>query len=80
MAKFLFPDPKDRSPNAPGVIVEKHQIIGLYNQEHSEDAAYVTENVRAWFETEAAAQGWNSATFAGPQCLLNANVTIVSNT
>ncbi|MCU7236817.1 MULTISPECIES: hypothetical protein [Pseudomonas] len=76
MAKFQFPDPKDRSPNAPSIIAEKNQIIGLYNQEHSEDASYVTENVRTWFEEESIRQGWDKAHFAANQCLLTADVVL----
>lgn len=30
--KYYFPDSKDRSANAPSVLVSKPQIIGLWNQ------------------------------------------------
>ena len=27
---FVFPDPKDRSYNEPGVIVDQPKVLGLY--------------------------------------------------
>lgn len=68
---FVFPDPNDRSPNAPSVIVSATQILGLYNQENDFDKMErVTEKVQIWFKEQAQTNQWDTANFSGNQCVL----------
>lgn len=74
---FLMPDPKDRSPNSPSVLVNSTQILGYFNQCNTgKRQQNVTEPVKECFKKEAEAAGWSSVTFAGNQCVLHANVTL----
>jgi hypothetical protein len=73
--KYYFPDPNDRSANAPSVIVSKPQIIGLWNQAHPNDKLEkVTERVQSWFKEESRANQWDLATFSGNECQLIATI------
>jgi len=74
---FVFPDPNDRSPNAPSVIVSNAQIIGIYNQENPTDKMErVTQKVQDWFIGQATSTyKWDTAHFAGNQCLLTVELT-----
>jgi hypothetical protein len=73
--KYYFPDPNDRSANAPSVIVSKPQVIGLWNQAHPDDKLVnVTERVTTWFEEESKKNKWDTAHFAGNECLLVAHI------
>lgn len=67
--KYYFPDPNDRSANAPSVIVSKAQVIGLWNQSHPNDKLErVVERVQTWFEEEAKRYKWDVAHFSGNEC------------
>lgn len=69
---FVFPDPRDRSYNQPGVIVDQPKVLGLYNQEANPKPKLqmVTKQVQEWFENEATKRGWDEAKFIGNQCTL----------
>ena len=69
---FVFPDPKDRSYNEPGIIVDQPKVLGLFNQEtgQSPKRQIVTEDIKKWFREEAERRGWDSADFLGNQCAL----------
>lgn len=69
---FIFPDPNDRSPNSPSVIVSSTQILGLYNQKNKDDPKErVIKKVQDWFIQEAKDRYmWNEARFSGNQCML----------
>lgn len=69
---FVFPDPNDRSPNAPSCIVSSPQVIGIYNQENPLDQMErVTQKVQEWFIQRAKeVYKWDDAHFSGNQCLL----------
>lgn len=71
-APFIFPDPNDRSPNNPAVIVDSNRILGLYNRHHpdEENMEKVMAKVKTWFEKEAKQIGWDEAKFSGNQCYL----------
>ena len=72
---FVFPDPNDRSPNTPSVIVSSTQVLGLYNQGAGEKMERVTKKVQDWFCTEARSKyRWDNATFSGNQCILSVNL------
>jgi hypothetical protein len=74
--KFYFPDPNDRSANAPSVIVSKPQVIGIWNQEHPDDKMErVTERVQTWFKERAKDYQWDEAHFSGNECQLRVNLT-----
>ena len=76
---FEFPNPDDRSVNEPHVIVERPQILGLYNQAHpGEDAKKVSETVKNWFIAEALKLRWNSAKFVDSYAVLEASVVVNS--
>lgn len=69
---FEFPDPNDRSANEPAIIVKVPQILGLYNQAHSDEVpmSRVVQRVQDWFMEEAKVEKWDSAEFAGSECIL----------
>jgi hypothetical protein len=73
--KYYFPDPNDRSANAPSVIVSKPQVIGLWNQENpTNKMERVTERVQAWFIEQSKNYKWDSAHFSGNECQLVAAI------
>lgn len=72
MAKYVLPDPNDRSKNDPCIILENKKVLGLYNQSHKEeeDMQKVTPKVEEWLASEATSNGWDEVKFAGGQCIL----------
>lgn len=75
---YEFPDPDDRSANEPAIIVKVPQILGLYNQAHSDDEPMlrVVQSVQDWFVEESKKESWDKAEFAGSECILR-NETIM---
>lgn len=77
---FLLPDPKDRSVNAPSVVVSQAQVLGYYNQENKGDKRErVVESVKDWYTRKVRESGWEEANFHGSQCVLVANIKIENN-
>ena len=77
---YLFPDPNDRSPNHPNEIIEKSQIIGLYNQEHLDDIMEnVTSKVKAWISEKAKSHGWDKVDFVNSVCVLGRTDLVMKN-
>ena len=74
MPKFVTPDPNDRSPNNPSVIVEANQVLGLYNQANGSDRTRVVDAVKTWFENKMHDEGWTTVHFSGNQCLLSVEI------
>lgn len=72
---FVFPDPNDRSPNDPSVIVSPTQVLGIYKQYTGERMERVTSKVQDWFCEKAETYGWDVARFSGNQCILEVNLT-----
>lgn len=71
MAKYVLPDPKDRSENDPCIIMDTKKVLGLYNQAHEdEDMQKVMPKVQEWTIKEAKDNGWDDVRFIGSQCLL----------
>ena len=72
MARYVLPDPDDRSKNDPCIILETKKVLGLYNQCHSdeEDMQKVTQKVQDWTVAEAKNSGWDEVKFIGSQCIL----------
>lgn len=70
--KYVLPDPDDRSKNDPSIIVNSKKVLGIYNQEHTEeeDMQKVTQKVQDWFKAKAEEKGWNDIRFSGGQCIL----------
>lgn len=64
--RYVFPDPDDRSPNTPMVVMSQVKVTGLYNQDHPEDQDMknVTEKVKEWITRTAQEYGWDSISFA----------------
>ena len=71
---FVFPDPNDRSPNNPSVIVSSTQVLGIYNQSSGEKMKNVTEKVQTWFCEQAHTYMWDDAKFSGNQCILTVDL------
>ena len=71
---YVFPDPNDRSPNNPSVIVSPTQVLGLYNQYNDEKMERVTKRVQEWFVSKAKDYGWEESKFSGNQCFLSHNL------
>ncbi len=72
---FVFPDPNDRSPNDPSVIVSPTQVLGIYKQYTGDKMERVTAKVQEWFCEKATTYGWDEARFSGNQCILEVNLT-----
>ncbi len=72
VARYVLPDPDDRSKNDPCIILETKKVLGLYNQCHGdeEDMQKVTQKVQDWTVTEAKNSGWDEVKFIGSQCIL----------
>lgn len=72
MAKYIFPDPNDRSKNDPCIIINTKRVLGLYNQDHPEEENMqkVTEKVQGWITDVAKEKGWDEVKFSGGQCIL----------
>lgn len=74
---FSPPDPKDRSVNAPSVVVSQAQVLGYYNQENNEDKRErVVDSVKEWYVRKMLDTGWAQADFHGSQCVLVASVQL----
>lgn len=71
---FVFPDPNDRSPNDPSVIVSPAQVLGIYKQYTGERMERVTDKVQNWFCDKAKAYGWDVTRFSGNQCFLEVDL------
>jgi hypothetical protein len=69
MAKrYEWPDPRDRSPNHPHILLEREAVLDLYKQATGEeDAKNLTEAIRRWFDGEAQQRGWDHVIWAN-QC------------
>lgn len=73
---FVFPDPNDRSPNDPSIIVNPTQVLGIYNQYTGEKKERITSKVQEWFCNKAKNDYlWDDARFSGNQCILEVNLT-----
>ena len=72
-----FPDVNYRSVCKPHVIVEREDVLAIYNQEHQgSEVKNVSENVKIWFIEEAHKNGWSTATFVDSNAVLGAEVTV----
>ena len=67
---YEWPDPKDRSPNNPQVLVPAEQVRSLYNQETDQKAKNVSETVRTQFEKYAKDAGWEEVEWASNTAVL----------
>lgn len=73
-----MPDPADRSPNDPTVIMSSEQVLGVYNRENPDDEKErVVESVKNWTIDYAKSRGWNNVQFSGSQAILTAKVELV---
>lgn len=69
--KFVMPDPNDRSQNEPAVILSPAQVLGLYNQENSNDKkARIVDSVKEAVVKSAKDAGWDEVEPIGNQMLL----------
>jgi len=69
--RFVMPDPNDRSQNEPAVILSPTQVLGLYNQENSNDKkTRVVDSVKDAVKTKATLAGWDEVELIGNQMLL----------
>lgn len=75
---YLSPDPKDRSPNEPSIIISAAQILGLYNQDpnNKEKRTRVNDTVKDWYKKAMLEIGWSKVEFSGNQCFLTADVRL----
>ena len=58
-APYKFPDPLDRSLNAPAVMCPAPRVLALYNQESGYKAQRIAKKVKEWFHARALAAGWS---------------------
>ena len=76
---YRLPDPKDRSVNAPTAVMSGPQVLGLYNQENSDDRKErVVDSVKTWLTKTARKEGWKDVEFSGNQAILKADVKLNS--
>ena len=69
--KFVMPDPADRSKNEPAVILSPTQVLGLYNQENSnEKKTRIVDSVKESVAKLAKESGWDEIESIGNQMLL----------
>ena len=69
--RFVMPDPNDRSQNEPAVILSPAQVLGLYNQENSNDKkARIVDSVKEAVVDNAKKAGWDEVEPIGNQMLL----------
>ncbi|MCR5142860.1 MAG: hypothetical protein K6C68_10125 [Ruminococcus sp.] len=69
--RFVMPDPADRSQNEPAVILSPTQVLGLYNQENSNDKkTRVVDSVKDSVAKNARDAGWDEVESIGNQMLL----------
>lgn len=69
--KFVMPDPADRSQNEPAVILSPTQVLGLYNQEVTNDKkTRVVDSVKTTIKNKAIEAGWDVVEPIGNQMLL----------
>lgn len=69
--KFVMPDPADRSQNEPAVILSPTQVLGLYNQENTNDKkTRIVDSVKDTVEKQAKSAGWDEVESIGNQMLL----------
>lgn len=61
---YVFPDPKDRSPNNSHISLDRNTVLSLYNQETSMAAERVTEAIKSWFNDKATELGWSEVRFS----------------
>lgn len=69
---YVFPVPTDRTINKPCVLIERSEILYLYNLNNEGDVLLMNDDVRGWFKGVAFDLGWNHVEFHGDQCLLKA--------
>ena len=69
---YRIPDPNDRSPNEPSIIVSSDRVVGTYNRFNPDDKMQnVTSKVQEWYTTKAINDyHWDYAKFSGNQCIL----------
>ena len=69
--KFVMPDPADRRQNEPAVILSPTQVLGLYNQENTDDKkTRIVDSVKDTVEKQAKSAGWDEVESIGNQMLL----------
>lgn len=74
---FVFPDPNDRSPNNPSIILSNEQVLGIYNQDCADgEMQRVTEKVKEWFVNEGKSYNWDEIEFIGNQCILSVKLDL----
>lgn len=56
--RYKFPDPGDRSFNAPAVMCPAPRVLALYNQDSGDKAQRIAKKVKQWFYTTALERGW----------------------
>ncbi|WP_201215266.1 hypothetical protein [Halochromatium roseum] len=68
--RYEWPDPKDRSPNQPHILLEREAVLDLYQKDTGDDAKNLTEKVRDWFEDNAKRRDWDDVTWADQTAVL----------
>ncbi len=68
-----FPDANDRTPNNPCVLLDRKEVIKIYNDDskhYHDQVSKINNTVREWFEEKAQKYDWDDIKFIGGQCLL----------
>ena len=75
MNEFNLPDPNDRSPNQPVVLVSPSEVLEAFFKYTKKDVSIVTEEVKGWYISATKMIGWSDAYFTGCQCILTRHFT-----
>ena len=75
---LTFPVPEDRTPNSPCVLLEKDDVLSIYNSDTRNITKYQKDDdVVKWFQQAANLFGWERCEFHGCQCLLYAKISLM---
>ncbi|NIZ19674.1 hypothetical protein [Entomospira culicis] len=77
--RWQWPDPNNRSPNEPQIVMNREKILGLYVKKTGIEATNVTSTVKDAITEEAKSRGWDNVAFMVDQttnipfCVLTKN-------
>jgi len=82
MASNIFPDPNDRTPNEPYLVLTTERVINIYNFYNVDNPVdKLKVEVKAWMCAEAMKRNWDSCEWSGALkevCLLGAHFKAIN--
>lgn len=71
---FHFPDPKDRTPNNPAVLLSSRQVAKIFSGIYKKSSNPEWKTVQDTITTTAKKEGWSRVQFSGKQAILIADL------